>query len=133
MSAVAQTLTVNEARRRAREMRAGGWGYTEIQRYLERHGVKRHWSTIRAWCDDEWRERRQTQVRAYQRDWWREQKDTGLHRVIAWDTYTIDRALEALRAEGMSHNAISKAMKVLADVQLDNREVRRRLNARGIT
>lgn len=103
-------LTRPEAVTVARDMRAGGWSYSDIARHLADFGVDVHRSTVKRWADPDYASEQRTRTRAYQRQWKRGQRGSSIPRVV--DENAITRRAHILSDAGMDPRNVGIVLRV---------------------
>jgi len=117
MSATGTFVPLSRAQAKATARRMfldsdGAWNITQIQRYLERRGVKVSWSTVRRWADPQWEEIERKRAREAQRARWRRLHGVKPHAYRSIDPAAKLQRLFELRRVGLSAEDAARVLRL---------------------
>jgi hypothetical protein len=106
-----------------------GWGVTDLQRYLERHGVEVSWWTVKKWIDPEYAERERQRQRVKARHALRVKRATPIYRLRILDEPALMDRMRSLRAAELSVAAVAKVLNLDHDLGVTEHEIRNALES----
>jgi hypothetical protein len=125
-------MTRPEAMLLVREMYGNGrngWGITDLQRYLERHGVDVSWWTVKKWADQDYAARERQRQRLRQRQIQRVNRRTPLHRLLVVDEPALMERMNQLRDAGLSVASVAKVLNLDHGLGVTEHEIRNALES----